>query len=150
VPRATPRPIRDALARAIDGGSRVSRVLRRAAGGKVHRLEQVRDGDRVIVRGLMAKQTAGVDRFGLRSWILAPLPDSREIEIVALSPAAPVVPLREPAALVLALVLAGAACGGMYALGKHELGVATQRSLSIAAAMPGSRAEALARLGVTP
>jgi hypothetical protein len=150
IPRSTPRAIRDAIARAVDGGSRVSRVLHRAAGGRVHRLEQVGDGDRVIVRGQMGGQTAGVDRFGLRSWVLAPVPDRGDIEVVAVAPDAPVVPLRELTALVLALALAGAACGGMYGLGQHELAVGTQRSLSIAAAMPGSRAAALAKLGAKP
>jgi hypothetical protein len=146
VPRATPRGIREALARAIDRGSRVSRVLRRAAGGRVHRLEQVRDGDAVIVRGQLGGQTSGVDRFGLRSWTLAPVPDTREIEILAVAPDAPAVPMREPTALVLALAIAGAACGGMYLFGRHELAAGTATSLAIAAAMPGTRDDALAAL----
>jgi hypothetical protein len=124
----------------------VSRVLKRAAGGRVHRLEQVQDGDAVIVRGQLGGQTGGVDRFGVRSWILAPVPDTREIEVVAVAPDARAVPLREPAALALALAFAGGAYAGMYSLGRHELAAATDGSLAIAAAMPGSRDAALVEL----
>lgn len=147
LPRGTPRAIREGIARGVDGLSRVSRVLRRASGGSLHRLEQVRDGDAVLVRGVLQGQTAGVDRFGLRAWILAAMPETGDIELVAVSPDASAVPLREPIALVLAVLLVAAACGGMYELGQHELAVGSPRSLSIAAAMPGSREAALAEIG---
>jgi len=148
LPRGTPRAIREGIARGHDDSlSRVSRVLRRAAGGSMHRLEQVRDGDAVLARGVLQGQTAGVDRFGLRAWILAPIPETGDIEVVAVSPDASAVPLREPIALVLALLIAGAACGGMYGLGQHELSVGSPRALAIAAAMPGSREAALAEIG---
>ncbi len=154
LPRTTPRGIRDAIARGADSGSRVSQLVRRAAGGRVHRLTRLQDGDLVIVRGLLGGQTAGVDRFGVRSWILEPLPETREIEVVAVSPKATAVPMRGIAALALAAAFAGAACGGMYALGRHELaGSRSTTALAIAAAMPLARGEAiaeLARRGIAP
>ena len=156
LPPATPRGIRDSLARELDGGSRVSRVLRRAAGGQNHRLDQVRDGDMVIVRGVLGER-GGVDRFGVRSWILNPEPGAQELIVVAVAPAARAVPSRWYSSLLLAAVLAAAACGGMYALGAHSLEQARTSPpapelrafdpLALAAAAPGTRAAALDEIG---
>jgi hypothetical protein len=152
MPASTPRGIRDSIAREADGGSRVSRVLRRAAGGQNHRLDQVRDGDLVIAHGVLGER-GGVDRFGVRSWILNPEPGSQELIVVAVAPAARAVPSRWYSSLLLAAVLATAASGGMYALGKRSLAQgrgdpATPElrafdPLSLAAAAPGTRAAAL-------
>ena len=155
LPSATPRAIRGALARELDGGSRVSRVLRRAAGGRVYRFAQLSDGDAVIVRGILGKR-GGVDRFGVRTYLLEPEPGRDELEIAAVSPAAPAMPLRWYSAVALAALLAGGAIAGMVALGAHELAAGRAEPapaalgaldpLAIAAAMPGSRDEALAEL----
>ena len=160
LPRATPRSIRDAIASGVSPRVRaettaVSRILHRVAGGSVHRLARISDGDAVVVRGVFGKR-GGVDRFGVRTWILEPEPGADAIEIAALSPAAHPVPMRWYAALVLAAALAAGACGAMYALGQHELAVAraaapehelrTFDPLALAAALPGSRDEALAEI----
>lgn len=155
LPRATPPALRAHVARAIDAGSRVSRVLRRAAGGRVHRLAQVRDGDAVIVRGTFGKR-GGVDRFGVRTWLLEPEPGARELELCAVSPAAPVVPLRWYGALIVAAALAAGACIAMNAVGMRALArgrataapaeLGTFDPLALAAALPGTRAEALDEL----
>jgi hypothetical protein len=154
LPRTTPRGIRDAMARAADGGSRVSKMLLRVAGGRVHRLARVQDGDMVIVRGTLAGQSSGVDRFGVRSWILQAPPDRQEIELAAVAPASKAVPVGSLAALLIAAVIGSAACGGMYAFGSHELAVGREKTgelsafdpLAIAAAMPFTRTAALAAI----
>ena len=146
LPRTTPRAIRDAIARAVDGGSRVSQVVRRIAGGRVHRLTRVQDGDLVVARGILGRQTSGVDRFGVRAWILEPVPETRQIELTAVAPASAAVPMRPTLALGLAAALAAGACGGMYAVGRHQLAAGTRQSLAIAAAMPLTRDDALAEM----
>lgn len=161
LPRATPAALRALVARSIDAGSRVSRVLRRAAGGRVHRLAQVRDGDAVIVRGTFGKR-GGVDRFGVRTWLLEPEPGAHQIELCAVSPAAPVVPLRWYGALLVAVVLAAGACAAMSAIGMRALAAGRADApadpaaapaelgafdpLALAAALPGTRADALDEL----
>jgi hypothetical protein len=151
LPRSTPRGIRDAIARAADGASRVSQLIQRAAGGRVHRLARVQDGDMVIVRGMLGGTTGGVDRFGVRSWILQPPAERGEIELAAVSPTSRAVPIGALAAVVLAAGVASAACGAMYGIGKRSLESGHTRTgdigafdpLAIAAAMPFTRAAAL-------
>jgi hypothetical protein len=154
LPANTPRAIIESIASEADGGSRVSRVLRRAAGGNPHRLAQVGQGDGIIVRGVLGRR-GSVDRLGVRSWLLDPDPDRGEIAIVAILPRAPAMPLRWYSALVLAAILAAAACGAMYELGTRALAkgkaeptstLGSWNSLSLAAAAPGTRAAALDEL----
>jgi hypothetical protein len=153
VPRDTPSGIRAALALDLDRVTRVSRVLKRAAGGEPHRLSMVRDGDLVIVHGVFGRR-GNVDRLGVRSWLLDAETPGGEITIVALSPRVVAMPLRWYFAFVLAGVLAAGACAGMQVLGRRALAAArsapvataqltTWDPLALAAAAPGTRVEAL-------
>jgi hypothetical protein len=155
LPKSTPRAIRHGLQRDLDRGTAVSRALRRAAGGRVHQLAQVGDGSVVMVRGVLGGR-GSVDRLGVRSWLFEPIPAAREIEIGAVSAAGAAVPLRWYSALALASMLAAATTGALYGLGRYELDRARSRPpppaldaidpLVLAAALPGSRDEALALL----
>jgi hypothetical protein len=153
MPKSTPSAIRAALALGLDQLSRVSRVVQRAKGGEPHRLSEVRDGDLVIVRGALGRR-GNVDRLGVRNWLLDPETPGGEIRIVALSPRVLAMPLRWYTALIVAGVLAGGACFGMYALAGQVLDRARAAAaapaelgkwdpLVLAAAAPGTRAEAL-------
>jgi hypothetical protein len=153
VPKDAPSAIRAAVALDLDRATRVSRVLKRAAGGDSHRLSQVRDGDLVIVHGVLGRR-GSVDRLGVRSWLLDPETPGGEITIIAMSPRVVAMALRWYVALILAGVLAAGACAGMYELGNRSLASARSAStpsaqlktwdpLALAAASPGTRSEAL-------
>jgi hypothetical protein len=158
LPRNTPSGIRAALALDLDRATRVSRVLKRAAGGEPHRLSQVRDADLVIVHGVLGRR-GSVDRLGVRSWLLDPETPGGEITIVALSPRVVAMPLRWYAAFVLAGALASGAFAAMFVIGQRALAVARSAPdapaqlhmwdpLALAAAAPGTRRDALEEIAL--
>jgi hypothetical protein len=154
MPKNTPSAIRAAFALGLDHLSRVTRVMRRARGGEPHRLSEVRNGDLVIVRGMLGRP-GGVDRLGVRTWLLDPETPGGEIAVVAMSPRAVAMPLRWYVAVLVAGILAGGASAGMYAFARHTLDrsrgtplaadaqLGNWDALSLAAAAPGTRDAAL-------